>query len=98
MPLHGSEQPPALFSFQLRLIGKFSADADALANTLGQQSLAFRIDELVLQRRASCVDYENFHLFNLQNIDKRFRPVNNRYMLLPNRCLPQKSVNTHNGN
>jgi hypothetical protein len=40
---------------------------DALAQTLGKDIAGVGIHELVLQRRAACVDYENFHVFFVSN-------------------------------
>ena len=46
---------------QLRLIGKAAVKADALAQPLRQKHTRLRVEQLVLQRRASCVDYKYIH-------------------------------------
>ena len=45
----------------LRLMGQAPVDADALAQTLGQQRLVVHVDKLVLERGAARVDDKNFH-------------------------------------
>ena len=40
---------------------EMTVDADALAQTLGEKLLILHVDELILQRRASRVDDQNFH-------------------------------------
>ena len=56
---------------QLRLIGKAAVKADALAQPLRQKHTRLRVEQLVLQRRASCVDYKYIHgglLFSINKI------------------------------
>ena len=43
------------------LIGELAVDADALAQALRQHLLGVRVEKLVLQGRASCVDDKNVH-------------------------------------
>lgn len=38
-----------------------AVDADALAQALGQHFLGIGVEQLILQRRAACVDHQNFH-------------------------------------
>ena len=45
----------------LRLISKFTVDSDALAQSLGQHLLGFRVEQLILQGRAASVDDQNVH-------------------------------------
>ena len=45
------------------LVGQTAVDADALAQTLGEDLAALRLHELVLQRGAAGVDDQNFHGF-----------------------------------
>ena len=40
---------------------EMTVDADALAQTLGEKLLILHVDELILQRRTSRVDDQNFH-------------------------------------
>ena len=44
------------------LVNEVSIDADALAKALGQHRLRVVVDELVLERRAACVNCENLHV------------------------------------
>ena len=45
----------------LGLIGKFSVNADALAQAFGQQMAGFRVQQLIFQRRAAGIDDKYFH-------------------------------------
>ena len=54
-----------LLALHLGLIGELAVDADALAQTLGQQHAGLGIEQLVLQGRTACVDDENVHGFRL---------------------------------
>ena len=45
----------------LGLVGQVAVDADALAQTLGQELLALHVQQLVLQRGGAAVDNKNFH-------------------------------------
>jgi hypothetical protein len=48
-------------ALHLRLIGEQTVDADALAQTLGQQYAGGGVQKLLFQRRAACVDDQNIH-------------------------------------
>ena len=43
------------------LVGELAVDADALTQTLGQNLLSLRIEQLILQGRTAGVDYQNIH-------------------------------------
>ena len=44
------------------LVIHMSVNADSLAETLGQYALIFHVDELILKRRTSRVNYQNNHI------------------------------------
>ena len=56
--VHGVQSCLAL---HLGLVGELAVDADALAQALGQQAAGLGIQQLVFQRRAARVDYQNVH-------------------------------------
>ena len=43
------------------LVCQLAIDVDALAQALGEDLTGGRVHQLVLQRRAACIDHENFH-------------------------------------
>ena len=45
----------------LGLVGELAVDADALTQALGQHLLRLRVEQLILQRGAAGVNYQNIH-------------------------------------
>ena len=45
----------------LGLVGELAVDADTLAQALGQHLLRLRVEQLILQRGAAGVNYQNIH-------------------------------------
>ena len=70
----------------LRFVGEHTRlHADPFTVSLAQHLFGIHIDQLILQRRAACVDYENFHVLPLpfQNHSRAFLPEGSNFCAIP---------------